>query len=400
MLDLEASVLSESGEIRRLGDLVRGTTLIFYFSPACGHCEDSAPDLAEMARRLGARGLTTIAVASGSASSSEAEAFARRFGFDFPTVHDTTTRFKRANQIGVTPSAFLVRETGERLLALQPWYHGADFLVGMALAGEQAQDPWSGVEADRYFGSQVCGSCHALDAESWGLTYHSAAYFRLDADDRERPECVGCHVTGMGRSGGFEMERPVHELAAVGCESCHGPGGAHGTLGRTEGSAAAAPAGGEAMCLGCHDAKHSLMFDYEAGLRLIDHRSAMGMDAESYRERRLSVFKGEAPRTLLRMPEGERIGDHACARCHKKAARKSRCGPHGKGQAGCEDCHGPGAEHAQSESATDILGLGDTCPVCVLNELCRSCHTPAVAPEFDLDSWLPKIKHGVAPSRR
>ena len=40
---------------------------------------------------------------------------------------------------------------------------------------------------------------------------------------------------------------------------------------------------------------------------------------------------------------------------------------------GCESCHGS-ASHAAEPSKDNIVGLGDSCPVCVIGVVCTSCH--------------------------
>jgi len=40
-------------------------------------------------------------------------------------------------------------------------------------------------------------------------------------------QCLGCHVTGHGRPGGFQSIETTPRLKGVGCEMCHGPGGTY-----------------------------------------------------------------------------------------------------------------------------------------------------------------------------
>ena len=52
----------------------------------------------------------------------------------------------------------------------------------------------------------------------------------------------------------------------------------------------------------------------------------------------------------------------------------------------CEQCHGPGAEHAQKPGK----GYGHVANV---QALCATCHTPDMGPKFDFQSAWAKIKH-------
>lgn len=96
------------------------------------------------------------------------------------------------------------------------------------------------VVADRFEGRKKCSSCHKSQAKSWRDTAHAKAMVSLrpgeraeakekagldpDKDYTKDKDCVGCHVDGWGQRGGYTVERPKRMLAAVGCESCHGPG--------------------------------------------------------------------------------------------------------------------------------------------------------------------------------
>jgi hypothetical protein len=43
-------------------------------------------------------------------------------------------------------------------------------------------------------------------------------------DYRKDPFCLSCHVTGYGKTGGFENLEETPGLTGVQCEMCHGPG--------------------------------------------------------------------------------------------------------------------------------------------------------------------------------
>ncbi len=83
----------------------------------------------------------------------------------------------------------------------------------------------------RYVGSEACRDCHATEFETWSQGPHARALATLRAKGKQdQADCLRCHTTAFGREGGFPAAgRPeAHpDLARVGCESCHGPGGAH-----------------------------------------------------------------------------------------------------------------------------------------------------------------------------
>lgn len=100
---------------------------------------------------------------------------------------------------------------------------------------------FSGVaQADKFEGRKKCSSCHKSQAKSWQDTAHAKAMdslkpnvkkdeklkAKLDPkkDYTKDKDCVGCHVDGFGKKGGYTIAKPKKMLAGVGCESCHGPG--------------------------------------------------------------------------------------------------------------------------------------------------------------------------------
>lgn len=53
---------------------------------------------------------------------------------------------------------------------------------------------------------------------------------------------------------------------------------------------------------------------------------------------------------------------------------------------GCESCHGPGGPHSKNPVAEKMVKAGP--------ETCANCHTPGQTPDFDFDTFWPKIAHG------
>jgi len=83
----------------------------------------------------------------------------------------------------------------------------------------------------RYVGSDSCRECHASEFQTWAASPHAAAATTLSKAGRSSDAaCLACHTTGFGQPGGFPKDGAVQahsDLARVGCESCHGPGGDH-----------------------------------------------------------------------------------------------------------------------------------------------------------------------------
>ena len=91
-----------------------------------------------------------------------------------------------------------------------------------------------------YDGRKKCSGCHKSQYKSWRQTGHAKAFASLRSGEKteakekagldpakdytEDKKCVGCHTTGFGMEGGYEIEDPSKYTVGVGCESCHGPG--------------------------------------------------------------------------------------------------------------------------------------------------------------------------------
>lgn len=401
---------------------MKGPTVLFYFSPTCPHCRDVAPEVGALAERL-KEVAPLLGVASGSAHELQVAEFRNAFDVRWPIVHDKTRRIASALGVRSTPSALLVVPTGEgRVDVKDLWYPyaaGSDVLVEGAARG----DPFAAYTKGRYLGDRACGVCHFAEYTSHALTHHSVAWRTLEAKgEHTNPECTGCHVTGAGQPGGWAGE-PRSRLVNVGCEACHGPGGPH------DGERLDA----RTTCASCHDAKHSIAFSVDKGLPLIDHYLADTLDDAGFQQRRVALLKGQLPRELLAFPEGASLTAEACASCHPSEvahwkgtahARAMERLPEGQGRedpgcvrchatpvrsgvpptdlagfhaadgVSCASCHGPGEAHVAAGGGRDTIeGLGEDCPVCVIETVCTSCHTAAWDPDWDLERDLPKVHH-------
>ena len=115
-----------------------------------------------------------------------------------------------------------------------------------------------------YTGSKSCKLCHEYEYEKWSGKAHADAYAILErVGSQYDPECVVCHVVGMGYVSGFVSEDETDHLKNVGCENCHGPGSEHNmTLGK------ALTTQPMSDCGDCHTPDHSAEYEGNEGLYL------------------------------------------------------------------------------------------------------------------------------------
>ena len=91
-----------------------------------------------------------------------------------------------------------------------------------------------------FTGTKACKKCHIKQFKSWAKTNMAKAYDILKPGERSEakksvgldpekdytndPECLPCHTTGYGLSGGFISLNETPQLVGVSCEACHGAG--------------------------------------------------------------------------------------------------------------------------------------------------------------------------------
>ena len=59
---------------------------------------------------------------------------------------------------------------------------------------------------------------------------------------------------------------------------------------------------------------------------------------------------------------------------------------------GCESCHGPAQAHLAEPRKDNIVGLGTSCPECVLEAICTGCHTSEWDADWELHTRLDALK--------
>lgn len=396
-----------------VAEKMEGETAVFYFSPTCPHCQAVMPEINQLAQDLPE--LSWLGVASSRATAEQLKAFRMSYSVPFPIIQDDeNASFARSVQARATPNVYIFQkkekeegdahfdsaENVELVDAYLPYSRGLAGILKLRKA--PSSEPFAHFQG--YQGSQVCINCHQEEGRSWIMTHHAQAYYTLYKQEKTSDaECVSCHVVGLGEDGGFVLEDHNSPMAGVGCESCHSASGPH------DGETVDA----SQSCVNCHDAKHSIHFSVEKGMPHIDHYAVNALTEDEWRERINAIAEGTATKPLLAFSDGDYVGSESCAECHAGSHGKD---PHAKALktlsrkergnseclechsfkeekgVGCESCHGPGSEHVQSPSTENIVGLGESCPVCVVEAVCTNCHTKEWDPKWDLEQRLKKVK--------
>lgn len=118
-----------------------------------------------------------------------------------------------------------------------------------------------------FVGDGKCVSCHKSAARAWARSRHAHAWKTLvDVGKEAHDECVSCHVTGYGEVGGSSVGY-TKGLENVQCETCHQPNSIHVEKRGKESPYAGSLRTPEAVCVRCHNEKHSDTFKYEPYLR-------------------------------------------------------------------------------------------------------------------------------------
>lgn len=413
------------GDRFRLSELSGRPVVLTFFLSTCPHCIEALRFFKDELARMPAKIRPAfVGVAIDPSSHAVATTLEEKKVDFFPVLADADREVSTAyGSFGAVPDILLIDADGRIVDREKGWYEQySPNVMRMRLARLAGIEVPMLVERDGFSGNDACAVCHPMEAATWRFTAHAAAFDSLVLRGADRdPKCVGCHVVGFGERGGYSEAGREKHLEDVGCETCHGRGGEH-LGGEPAGASATATGDYRTVCERCHDAKHSLGFDYGTFHPRISHVAILALEDA---EREKLAAGHEQPRELL--PTAARfVGSAACQRCHEQeyaiwsrsaharsaeSLRKKakdddeacvRCHVTGYGRpggfpdgeragsdadlsrVGCESCHGPGGEHVEGDGKRlgGIVKLGDKCDTCVILKICGTCHDDANDPEF------------------
>jgi peroxiredoxin len=418
----------------KLADYSGKVVVFLFFLPTCPHCHEMLKFLEALSKNLATSDLAVVPV-SVSDKKYVVEEMVSDLKLTFPAYLDPDGKAQSAYGFQRTvPEVFVIDRKGRVVQRTAGASPRIEALLTLSIKRELGGPNPILLEKAGYSGEEFCAVCHRDEHSTWLMTKHSSAWETLVEHGKDRdPECLRCHTVGFGKPGGFDPKLRQDHLRGVQCENCHGRGGPHQ-------SPEFAKAGFEPVCLGCHDAQHSLHFVFAERLPLISHAANLKLIASLSVEERRKLVEKRAKRERQLFEKGEFVGSAACQSCHPKQHKLWSDSAHArafatlehKGEAknadcqrchttgfkeptgfpsggaalanvGCESCHGPGKRHVEEKGATpgSILALTDKCDSCAIALICGTCHDDANDKgfEFSIDTKLQKIRHGFREKR-
>jgi thiol-disulfide isomerase/thioredoxin len=240
--------------------------LVYYFSSTCGHCKQFFPRIIDLAKRMG-KNLELVGIASGSVEWGSYLDFVKKNN-DMRVLFDSRQVFPRNYGGEKVPNPMVVSPEGKILY----WFDGINETVIVTLEQTLREmlglPPFQKAMKPVYYGTLACKACHESIYWDWRMSPHAQAYRTLINRFSEKgvkvveKSCEVCHTVGAGQPGGFDRTKNQGEtFQQVGCENCHGKG-----CGWKKKATVT-----KAACLACHTAQWSPKFDFEAGIKAVNH---------------------------------------------------------------------------------------------------------------------------------
>ena len=423
-----------NGEPFDFADLAGRPKIVMFFLHTCPHCHHALEFFKEELAKIPEEKRPALVAISLQNRPSAVRLALDEADLDFftPLVDPGQEVAELYGPIAGVPDISLVNAEGEIIYQMRGWREDRDPALMRMYLNKIAGEPVPMLlSRNGYSGNDVCAVCHEEQTATWEITRHAQAFDTLVTHGDERDgECVSCHVVGYDQPGGYSFSNPAPYLEGVGCETCHGRGGPHISPDYL------ADGGYAAVCVGCHDSKHSLGFDFATFLPGVSHAAIASLTNE---ERAARFAEGLSHRDLL-PANADYVGSEACQSCHAAEYAAWAESPHAhsidalqaKGQAnnadclrchttgyaraggfpeggdpaahadraqvGCESCHGPGGNHVAegARGIGTITSLGDKCDSCVILQICGGCHDSVNDPdfEFSVQEHIERQRHG------
>ncbi len=429
----------EGGGRIDLASLRGKPVVLVFFLYTCPHCHHALAFMKTELAKIPEAARPALIGVSVSGSASAVQAQLKSDGLDFfPVVVDNDHALRTAYGVmGGVPDIFVIDAQGGVVVRVQGWRDDRDpALMRMWLAKLAGQPVPMLLHATGYSGSDACGVCHEAETTTWLLTQHASAFDTLVRHSAAaKPDCVGCHVVGFEKTGGYTISPPATHLEDVGCESCHGRGGPHlsartsfarGTTSRCASAAttrstrsasrtrSSCPGSrtprtrGSQRCRSRRSRSCSPSAARRAG-RCCQQRPPTSARRPAAPATRRSSRPGRSSRTPTSLASLEKKGATQkldCLSCHTTAMGRPGGFPKdGKpadhadlARVGCESCHGPGGDHVKPDAPRvgTIVSLTDKCGSCVILQICGTCHDDENDPgfEFEVEKKIEAQKHG------
>jgi hypothetical protein len=152
---------------------------------------------------------------------------------------------------------------------MQQWYRQYNAAVKADYQKRVTQRLAQDEGAGGFQGSKQCQVCHSEAYRQWQQSRHATALNSLQQVSKAfDPDCLRCHVVGLGKPGGFLDPLLTPGRAHVQCESCHGAGKDHV---ESKGKVKTISTNSEQLCQQCHMGNHSPKFKFSSYWEQISH---------------------------------------------------------------------------------------------------------------------------------
>jgi len=406
--------------------------VVVIFSPKCNHCQDELTFLNSLYTSGDLKEQFEVVAISILDQQITAD-FINNQKYAFPVIADADKKLCSLfpSYTGSIPLSFVVDRTGSIVSQHKGFdeYQRDIYLMELKKLASLPNPPL--LSKTGYSGEKTCAICHEKEHIQWKLTRHADALMSLvRKGEEDNDKCISCHVTGFGTAGGYNVNNKkfAKYLEGVQCESCHGAG--HDSCSAFTGRKPKKKktADWKKLCLSCHTKKESINFVFSKRYPRILHTNAPDLSKMS-REERLQFLRSYREKKNIFDNPAKYVGAASCKKCHEKeynhwgttvhakthTTEKAKAASQDKlfryntgvGSAGgypepgregvqCESCHGPGEKHVakpKTKGQDYILGLGAECANCVVEQICRRCHSVADDPEFDFQKQIEEVRH-------